>query len=459
MSKQMGPQGKMIVSKLLVSPLAAEGYYTTLSEAMAAAVAGDTIVLKSGTYTENITLKNGVNICCIDGGELGSSNVKIIGKLSDAGSGVDCCIKGISLQTNGDYALESTGAGSITLIDCFVAATNNSAIHINNSSANVYFENTDGDVSSATSFWNVENGNLWFFESQITNTGMSTVQSNIGPNGGVLIAVDAQFQIPISCSTLGVIGGGNINTVQNCTFDTSDVNVTPVTITGQGTSNIRFSNFSSGTASGISVQSLATLNLVKSEIKSSNAVAITGAGTLNFADITYTGTSSTLSPSLVQSAFYTDLGKYKATQQPGFLAFRSTNATNQTGAGAAATIVFDSTTYNFGAVFNTATGVFTAPITGIYQFNTTVRMGNISGAMTIGVLTLSTTTRTYRYENSPANSQNISGNICYQISTTAVMFAGDVASVVITLSNGAGNTATVTGSTTLVTWFSGELLS
>ena len=53
-----------------------------------------------------------------------------------------------------------------------------------------------------------------------------------------------------------------------------------------------------------------------------------------------------------------------------FLATRSTDTAGITGNGTTATVVFNNTIFNNGSGYNNATGVFTAPITGIYLFNT-----------------------------------------------------------------------------------------
>lgn len=55
-----------------------------------------------------------------------------------------------------------------------------------------------------------------------------------------------------------------------------------------------------------------------------------------------------------------------------FFAYLSTTQNNVTGDGTIYTIPFDTTLFNIGSGFNTGTGVFTAPVTGNYQFNSTV---------------------------------------------------------------------------------------
>lgn len=62
----------------------------------------------------------------------------------------------------------------------------------------------------------------------------------------------------------------------------------------------------------------------------------------------------------------------------GFVAYASSAKSNVTGNNVIYTVLFDSTTRNDGTCYNTSTGVFTAPSTGLYSFSTT--MGFTSGA-------------------------------------------------------------------------------
>lgn len=73
MTRQAGPQVFQIVSKYLVSPTGSEGSFTTISGAItqavadgAAAASPKVIVIKPGTYTENITLPDGIALVGLD---------------------------------------------------------------------------------------------------------------------------------------------------------------------------------------------------------------------------------------------------------------------------------------------------------------------------------------------------------------------------------------------------------
>src|SRR5690349_21533685 len=100
------------------------GDYTTIGSALTAASSGQTIFIRPGTYTENLTLKAGVDLVSF-GAEGSRPNVTISGKLSASFSGT-VTINGIRLQTNADFAIEMTGA-NVTLLNvenCFLNCTN-----------------------------------------------------------------------------------------------------------------------------------------------------------------------------------------------------------------------------------------------------------------------------------------------------------------------------------------------
>lgn len=72
-------------------------------------------------------------------------------------------------------------------------------------------------------------------------------------------------------------------------------------------------------------------------------------------------------------------GRIATPARPGFVAYRSGNQ-SFTAAGDAQTLIFNATTYNEGNCYNTTTGAFTAPITGLYFFALNPRFDSLSGA-------------------------------------------------------------------------------
>ncbi len=199
----------------------------------------------------------------------------------------------------------------------------------------------------------------------------------------------------------------------------------------------------------------------------------TGAVTIDNISLTATTISSTSGDLVIESDATNDIQFYNGTSttlnmtssgemnlplQPAFLAFNSANDTNQTGAGATVTVDFDTEVFDQGGDFSADT--FTAPITGNYNLSSWVRSDNLSSAMTLGNLSIITSNRTYRYNMNPYNQSDSGSLASFTVSALADMDALDTAIVQLTISSGAGNTATISGNASLmVTFFCGQLLS
>lgn len=74
----------------------------------------------------------------------------------------------------------------------------------------------------------------------------------------------------------------------------------------------------------------------------------------------------------------TQNGEVLFPRNPAFLAYVSSNIPNVTGDGTRYTVIFDTEDFDIGANYNNSTGVFTAPVEGIYKFCTGVEAYNLS---------------------------------------------------------------------------------
>ncbi len=280
-------------SKWIVNSTAGLGTHTTIASALTSASSGDTIFVMPGTYTENISLKAGVNITATgaDGltTNLGSgttaSNVIILGSVTANYTG-SVTLNGLQLKTNSAAALivSGSGASQIFLNDCTVFANNATGMTFNNSACfatftTCYFLSTSTNLLFAITACPID------FEFCIFSLSATASASTIAVNNVLFNACDISG-LSITTSTTGSVFsigchwqyGGN----------------TLLTTVGTGTSTIVNSWLSSTTASTISIGTGTTVEVYNSEIYSSNTNAITGAGTLKYAGVVFGSTSSTI---------------------------------------------------------------------------------------------------------------------------------------------------------------------
>lgn len=268
--------------------------FTTIAAAYTAATlagAPQTVFLQPGTYTENITLAPGINLAAFDcDAQYSSPNVIISGKLSATFSG-EMTISGIALQTNGDYCLEITGTNSTTIIfsNAQIRATNHNAIHANTSggAGMSFFTSTGNIIGNFNFFTCLTSGGVNIYAgctfARVSGTIIADTFDNVSLNVNNSI-----YQNPIVMS-----GNSNGFNFEN-SFNTN-ASVTTITInntTGGDSNHITNSRVESGSAPAISIGAGASAKVSESDIFSNNTNAITGAGTLNYGHITFTGGSS-----------------------------------------------------------------------------------------------------------------------------------------------------------------------
>lgn len=282
------------------------GDFTTIQAAVTAASSGQTIFIRPGTYTENITLKAGVNLTAFgsDGSANATGKVIISGTCTLTTAGT-VTISGIQLQTNSAALLAVTGtlASVVNLINCYLNCTNNTGITYSSSSAssgiNIFQCEGDLGTTGIGLYTHSSNGTLRLEYCRISNSGgSSTASSN---SAGTAQFDQCTLFIPFSNSSTGMTNF-NFSLV-----DTSAQNATCFTSAGSGTSNYFQSRASSGSASSISIGTGTTVVVQLSSIGSSNTNAITGAGTIAYQALAFTGTSQTINTT-TQSAAVTVYG-------------------------------------------------------------------------------------------------------------------------------------------------------
>lgn len=293
------------VAKWIVNPVGnVGGNQLTVQAAIDAAVSGETIFIYPGTYTENLTLKAGVNLTAFgcDSSLNGTGKVIISGTCTFTAAG-SVTISGIQLQTNSAALLAVTGtlASVVNLQNCYLNCTNNTGITYSTSSAssaiNIYSCSGNLGTTGIALFSHSSAGNLNISYSGFSNTGGSSTASTV--SAGML-----GMSFSIASNPITTSGTGGFVSV-NGNYSTSAQNVTCLTVGGSGSHSVANSNFNSGTASCISISTSLGMNLCV--VNSSNANAITGAGTIINGGVSFSGSSSKINTT-TQTANNFDVG-------------------------------------------------------------------------------------------------------------------------------------------------------
>lgn len=145
--------------------------------------------------------------------------------------------------------------------------------------------------------------------------------------------------------------------------------------------------------------------------------------------------------------------------QPAFLAYKSSNTTNATGDGTVFTVIFDTSVFNRSSSYATGTGVFTAPVTGIYHFDFNCSVFGEGAAHTQGFFNITTTAENFQLNycnpfimGTTNNQFNFTGGI------TCAMTAADTAKCTVQISGGTITVGIGGDASPIQTCFSGYLV-
>lgn len=453
-----------VASFIVNSTPNAGGNYTTITAALAAATAPATIFVMpgaTGVYTENLTLKSGVNITAFEDGE--TPTVTISGKLTATFTGA-CTISGLRLQTNGSTFLDVTGANAavVNLHRCYLNCTNDNGINFTNSNAasSIFIFRCDGDIAiDGATLWSVlGNGSIDVQYSDIGNSAGSTASSN-NFNSPVTIQF-SNIRFPVACAGTGTLG------LYDATINTSSENAVCVTTSGSGTSTIVNSTFASNTAASISIGAGSTVGISQSTITSTNTNPITGAGTLLLGTIDFTasgiGINSAFTTTNTKIGDLTLMSPLVNSRQPSFFVNLISDATSVTGDGTVYNVLFDSIVYDNTSAITLNSGgktIFTAPETGKYLFTFGGTYSNATVSNTNVITQITSTSRTFVIGNTNPGIALVSGFYQTQLVCVIDMTAGDTASCIMYM---AGGTLSVNAdggpNNSPQTWWVGNLL-
>ena len=177
-----------------------------------------------------------------------------------------------------------------------------------------------------------------------------------------------------------------------------------------------------------------------------------------FSSLTVTNGPVTLQANGSNAFVMTTAGEITEPLQPAFLALLSADQNNQTGDGTVYTVICDTEVFDQGGDYNNSTGVFTAPVSGRYLLNYSVRLVGLTSGMDALTANIVTSNRTYRNAHSIISAEPWSA-MTMTVNVIADMDAADTVSFTVSASAGA-KVADVTGVSAGVntTFVSGALL-
>jgi len=152
-----------------------------------------------------------------------------------------------------------------------------------------------------------------------------------------------------------------------------------------------------------------------------------------------------------------DTGQVTMPLQPSFRAYLSSTATDVTGNNTEVTVIFDTEDYDIGSNYNTGTGIFVAPVTGVYSFTAAVYLqGLLSTHTLLNLWPYAGATTPVSIVCNPY-AMSISGELQTLAPILIKLTAGDSVKITIKVTGGTKVVDFLGGSN--YTYFSGHLVS
>lgn len=402
----------------------------------------------SGVYTENLTLVPDVYI--------DAENATLTGTiLIDDDSSVNFKLLNVATGTTG--ITKSTGTGcSIIEIDCIHCVGTGNGIAslsgcLNVKARKINIENGTGVGNGTTNQINIETECI-----NIAGTGNAMACAL----GGIIRGEIQRIQDSGA-------GGIGINAALSGFFDVyiNQLDVTTGITIALGSSVVNYIGNSITTTTAYNIPSGSTLNLTVNTMTGAEIIAAGAVVNIyrNDVGVRSNQTFTMVNPETTNTHFQmTTSGERTMPLQPCFSSYLTTTIPNATGAGTSVNVIFDAEVFDQNNDYDTTTGLFTAPVTGRYCFESTILIGNISAAMGLVDFWLVTSNRAYySMKLHPGNCRDTSNDVRFCGSFIADMDAGDTAYMRIGLFGGAGDTASITGTPAawMRTRFGGYLLN
>jgi len=269
------------ISKYIVDATSGDSPYNTIQSALDAANAAGgnaSVIIRNGTYTENLTLYSGVDLV----GDSEQATV-IIGTHTPPSSGVLNIFRCAFQSATDIFNSAIAGTTDIIIEDCAVTVTNGYTFNLLNWTGSVaIFDIGNGGTNDG--FFNNTAGASFFAFS----TGFGNGTGNTMNVSGFTLITTADCLCPINFQSTAIVD-----------ITTSSFGQT-LTTSNTATVSIKNSSLSTGANQSITHNSSNAITLSDVNINTSNATAIGGTGSVIFGSVTYED-SSTIAGTITQT--------------------------------------------------------------------------------------------------------------------------------------------------------------
>lgn len=298
-------------TQYIVDPSAANGAYTTITAANAAAAGagGGQVFVRTGTYTESFTVGSGVSINAYGSAPnvFGTSiGVVIDGTVTLANNG-EVALVGISItNSSGGACITTTGTnGFLAFVkDCTLVGGSGAIIQGSNGNANILFDGCT-IVSTAGDFLNCTGAQPQFTNCKFVGAGGSGAITYTGGQGQ-FFACDVNGTISLSSgATLSMryCSGQSITTADTSSFDVEysafSNNTTIFTTAGTGNNRAFQCILQNSGAAAIDLGAGTAIEFDQGQINSSGgAFSVMGTGNFSYGLLEFNGDVQTIDPGL-----------------------------------------------------------------------------------------------------------------------------------------------------------------
>ena len=276
-------EGGYPVTPYVVGASGDAGYTTVQAAVNAANAAGSGIVVvQPGTYTEDLTLYDGIHVMGLTFADAGGGAI-ISGTHTPPTSGGFVFRNVRLISPTAIFSSVAAGTAHLIISDADVRVTNGFMFNLVNWTGKL--EIWDVNATGGTNDGAVNNTGGSEIAVYASAIGAGTGQTMV--TGGLFDCNAIEVLCPIDCQT------GTTLALDNC------VAFSPVTFSNDTEGSINLSSFSGGASAAITMSSSGNIAISSSVIDSSNtpAIAGAGAGTLSLQDISFLD-DSTISTSL-----------------------------------------------------------------------------------------------------------------------------------------------------------------